>query len=125
MEFILVGINVLFGICILISGLAYFKNTITTYKDDIEIKNSSSKEFNFFIVVDIVFICIFILMPTWITNSKVDFLVDVIVPSFIIVGGIEGIKYLLRNKIANLLVRMNYLKYLILIILGILNGLII
>ncbi|MDF9627035.1 hypothetical protein P5775_30655 [Bacillus cereus] len=125
MEFILVGINVLFGICILISGLIYFKNTITTYKDDIEIKNSSSKEFNFFIVVDIVFICIFILMPTWITNSKVDFLVDVIVPSFIIVGGIEGIKYLLRNKIANLLVRMNYLKYLILIILGILNGLII
>ncbi|WP_242281700.1 hypothetical protein, partial [Bacillus cereus group sp. BfR-BA-01454] len=88
MEFILVGINVLFGICILISGLAYFKNTITTYKDDIEIKNSSSKEFNFFIVVEI-----------------------------------EGIKYLLRNKIANLLVRMNYLKYLILIILGILNGL--
>ncbi|MEW4236724.1 hypothetical protein Q0N71_30315 [Bacillus thuringiensis] len=125
MEFILVGINVLFGICILISGLVYFKNTITTYKDDIEIKNSSSKEFNFFIVVDIIFICIFILMPTWITNSKVDFLVDVIVPSFIIVGGIEGIKYLLRNKIANLLVRMNYLKYLILIILGILNGLII
>lgn len=94
------------------------------YKDDIEIKNSS-KEFNFLIVVDIIFICIFIVMPTWITNSKVDFLVDVIVPSFIIVGGIEGIKYLLRNKIANLLVGMNYFKYLILIILGILNGLII
>ncbi|AJI08307.1 hypothetical protein COJ60_26370 [Bacillus cereus] len=124
MELILVGINVLFGICILISGLTYFKNTITTYKDDIEIKNSS-KEFNFLIVVDIIFICIFIVMPTWITNSKVDFLVDVIVPSFIIVGGIEGIKYLLRNKITNLLVRINYFKYLILIILGILNGLII
>lgn len=124
MELILVGINVLFGICILISGLIYFKNTITTYKDDIEIKKSS-KEFNFLIVVDIIFICIFIVMPTWITNSKVDFLVDVIVPSFIIVGGIEGIKYLLRNKIANLLVGMNYFKYLILIILGILNGLII
>lgn len=124
MELILVGINVLFGICILISGLIYFKNTITIYKDDIEIKNSS-KEFNFLIVVDIIFICIFIVMPTWITNSKVDFLVDVIVPSFIIVGGIEGIKYLLRNKITNLLVRINYFKYLILIILGILNGFII
>ncbi|MGR5981134.1 hypothetical protein ACT7DJ_37345 [Bacillus cereus] len=72
MELILIGINVLFGICILISGLVYFKNTITTYKDDIEIKNSS-KDFNFNIVVDIIFICIFIVMPTWITNSKVDF----------------------------------------------------
>ncbi|HDR3902819.1 TPA: hypothetical protein QCO88_005500 [Bacillus cereus] len=123
MELILIGINVLFGICILISGLVYFKNTITTYKDDIEIKNSS-KDFNFNIVVDIIFICIFIVMPTWITNSKVDFLVDVIIPSFIIVGGIEGIKYLFRNKYASLL-SMSYFKYLILIILGILNGLII
>ncbi|PFJ11589.1 hypothetical protein COD67_06960 [Bacillus cereus] len=120
MEYILTGINVLFGLFILISGLIYFKNTVATYKEDIETKNSI-KESNFSIVVDIVFICIFILMPTWITNSKVNFLVDIILPGFIIVGGIKSIQYLFPNRILN----KKYLRYLIFIILGVLNGILI
>lgn len=120
MEWILVGINVLFGLFILISGLIYLKNTVMTYKEDIETKNSN-KESDFSIVVDIVIVCIFILMPTWINNSKVDFLVDILLPGFIIAGGIKSIQYLFPNRISGT----KYLKYLIFIILGVLNGILI
>ncbi|MFA2822292.1 MULTISPECIES: hypothetical protein [Bacillus] len=120
MEWILVGINVLFGLFILISGLIYLKNTVMTYKEDIETKNSN-KESDFSSVVDIVIVCIFILMPTWINNSKVDFLVDIILPGFIIAGGIKSIQYLFPNRISGT----KYLKYLIFIILGVLNGILI
>ncbi|HHK5542547.1 hypothetical protein COC60_06460 [Bacillus thuringiensis] len=114
MKYILTGINVLFSLSILISGLKYFKNTIVTYKNDIELKYSMTRSV-YSIAVDSVFICIFILTPNWINNSEVDFLVDVILPSFIIVGGIESIQYLFLNLQSNN-------KYLILIILGVLNG---
>ncbi len=53
------------------------------------------------IAVDSVFISIFILMSTWLNNSKVDFLVDVLLPIFIIVGGIESFKYLFLNLQSN------------------------
>ncbi|MGR5965164.1 hypothetical protein ACT7DB_16485 [Bacillus cereus] len=114
MKYILTGINVLLSLSILISGLKYFKNTIVTYNNDIELKNSTTNSV-YSIAIDIVFICIFILIPTWINNSNVDFLVDVILPGCIIVGGIEGIQYLFLNMQSSH-------KYLILIILGILNG---
>ncbi|WP_267418637.1 hypothetical protein [Bacillus sp. GC_Bacil_1] len=120
MEYILTVINVLFGLLILISGLVYFKNTVRAYKDDIRTKNRI-KESNLSIILDIVFICIFILMPTWLTYSKVDFLVDVILPGCIIVGGVKSIQYLFPNKVLN----KKYLEYLIFIILGILNGILI
>ncbi|EEL25282.1 hypothetical protein bcere0018_57580 [Bacillus cereus Rock1-15] len=60
-------------------------------------------------------------MPTWLTYSKVDFLVDVILPGCIIVGGVKSIQYLFPNKVLN----KKYLEYLIFIILGILNGILI
>ncbi|PGZ48260.1 hypothetical protein COE56_20355 [Bacillus anthracis] len=115
MKYIITSINILFSLCILIAGLKYFKNTIATYNNDIEL-NKSMNDSVYSIVIDCIFICIFILMPTWINDSQVDFLVDVILPSFIIAGGIESIQYLFLNLQSNN-------KYLILVILGVLNGL--
>ncbi|HDR7987381.1 TPA: hypothetical protein QCY63_005764 [Bacillus cereus] len=114
MKYILTGINVLLSLSILISGLKYFKNTIVTYNNDIEQKKSMTSSV-YSIAIDIVFTCICILTPNWINNSDFDFLVDIILPGFIIVGGIDSIQYLFLNMQSSH-------KYLILIILGILNG---
>lgn len=67
------------------------------------------------IAIDIVFICIFILKPYPINNSDVYFLVEIILPGFIIIGGMDSIQYLFLNMQTSH-------KYLDLIILGVSNG---
>ncbi|MHA4327760.1 hypothetical protein [Bacillus cereus] len=99
MKYTLTGIDLSFSLGILIFGLKHFKNTISTYKN-IKFQNNMTGSV-YSIAVDSVFISIFILISTWLNNSKVDFLVDVLLPSFIIVGGIESFKYLFLNLQSN------------------------
>ncbi|KFN02594.1 hypothetical protein D0U04_15770 [Bacillus clarus] len=125
MAYVTIAVNFLCSVLILIAGIIYLKNTLLFHKisnmKDITTENIL-KEFKLNIFWCFIISCFSILMPIWITDKNFDFLTDVLVSGFIIAGGIEAIHYLLKNKISDEALQVKYYKYMIIAILGILNG---
>jgi uncharacterized protein YybS (DUF2232 family) len=128
MMSITIILNLLCGLLVLATGIIYLKNTLVSTKT-VNKENTSVQDilkefkvdfFKFLLVAFISIVC-----PILVKDIDLSSVTDALFLAFVITGTVESIHYLLKGKITDNTSYVKYYKFVAVIILGILNGILI